>query len=376
MKKKWKNTALATILSSTLAACGGGGGGGGVSVVFDPPVSRSQLGLSTNIFNIGGVSGQSFISAIQRMSEDQLIDASEAIEAFKFVQKHNGTFDPSVLAQYQITIDGQNMSLEKGWYALVGYTKKYYEGKEAFWNNMVEDKQYDDEDLTYKAIEADMKEDVKKQNLVDDLAETGKSTINSTKTTSTLEETVEGAIVNGEPEIDNGTWTETTSSDDLSTGTRTSTEERTITMTTPRSRIITETYVDTTVTTFSNGDTKTTKTYRTVESTETLSDLIETNTESRTITETLTYTDTSVTDEVTATTYGDAYNGDPTYTDWSEWITTSSTTSRTSTDVDNGDGTTTRTTRETTTSSQKKTRTKSIQAYRVKTVSYKSYTFR
>jgi subtilisin family serine protease len=130
------------------------------------------------------------------------------------------------------------------------------------------------------------------------------------------------------------------------------------------------------VTTFSNGDTKTTKTYRTAESTETLPDLTETSTETRTITETLTYTDTSVTDEVTDTTYGDAYNGDPTYTDWSEWTTTSRTTSRTSTDVDNGDGTTTRTTRETTTSSQKKTRTKSIQAYRVKTVSYKSYTLR
>jgi subtilisin family serine protease len=130
------------------------------------------------------------------------------------------------------------------------------------------------------------------------------------------------------------------------------------------------------VTTFSNGDTKTTKTYRTAESTETLPDLIDTSTETRTITETLTYTDTSVTDEVTATTYGDAYDGDPTYTDWSDWTTTSSTTSRTSTDVDNGDGTTTRTTRETTISSQKKTRTKSIQAYRVKTVSYKSYTSR
>lgn len=372
LKSKVKNTVLAGLAGLTLTACGGGGGG--VAVSFDPP-SKSQLGISTNIFGVSG-SGSNFISAIQKISEDQLIDTAEAIEAFKFVKRYNGTFDPSVLADYEITIDGQNMSLEKGWYALVGYTKKYYEGKEQFWNTLVTKKEYDDEDLTFLAIEADLKQDVNNENLIDDLAETGKSTVTSTDTTSTLVKTETGDAINGETVITYGDWTETTSSDDLSSGTRTSTEERTITTTTPRSRIVTKTYVDTTVTTFSNGDTKTTKEYRTSESTETLSDLAETSTQSRTITVTLTYTDTSVTDEVTATTYGDAYNGDPTYTDWSEWTTTSSTTSRTSTDVDNGDGTTTRTTRETTTSSQKKTRSKNIQAYRVKTVSYKSYTSR
>ena len=36
MKKNWlKNTALATVLATTLTACGGGGGGAG-SVVIDP----------------------------------------------------------------------------------------------------------------------------------------------------------------------------------------------------------------------------------------------------------------------------------------------------------------------------------------------------
>ena len=373
LKSKVKNTVLAGLAGLTLTACGGGGGGG-VPVSFDPP-PKSQLAISTNIFGVEG-SGSAFLSAIQKMSEDQVIDTAEAIEAFQFVQQYNGTFDPSVLADYEITIDGRNMSLEKGWYALVGYTKKYYEGKEQFWNTLVTKREYDDEDLTFLAIEADLKKDVKNANLIDDLAETGKATITSTDTTSTLDKTETGDAVDGESVITHGDWTETTSSDDLSTGTRTSTEERTVTTTTSRSRTITETYIDTTVTTFSNGDTKTTKTYRTAEITETLPDLIVTNTETRTITETLTYTDTSVTDEVTATSYGDPYNGDPTYTDWSEWATTSSTTSRTSTDLDNGDGTTTRTTRETTTSSQKKTRIKSIQAYRVKTVSYKSYTFR
>jgi len=314
------------------------------------------------------------------MSEDQLIDASEAVEAFEFVKAYNGTFDTSVLANYEITVDGQTMSLEKGWYALVGYTKKYYEGKETFWNNLVKNKEYDDEDLTYKAIEADLKEDIKKgSSLIDDLAETGKATIYTSVTTEgeTPVKTEEGAILYGTPKIvPDETWTDISSEYNISSETKTITQERTITTTTPRSRTITETYVDTTVTTFTNGDTKTTKAYRTVESTESLSDKIETDTETRTITETLTYTDTSITDEVTGTSYGDPYNGDPTYTDWSDWITTSTTASRTTTDVDNGDGTTTRTTRETTTSSQQKTRTKSTQAYRVKTVSYKSYTLR
>ena len=373
IRSKIKNTVLAGLAGLTLTACGGGGGGG-VSVVFNPP-AKSQLGITTNIFGVNG-SGSTFISALQKMSEDQVIDTAEAIEAFEFVKQYNGTFDPSALANYEITIDGQNMSLEKGWYALVGYTKKYYEGKEQFWNSLVTNKEYDDEDLTYLAIEADLKQDIDNENLIDALAETGKATVTSTDTSSTLVKTETGDVLEGEAVITYGEWTETSSSDNLSTQTRTSSEERTVTTTTPRSRNVTKTYVDTTVTMFSNGDTKTTKIYRSVDSTETLTDSVENSTETRTVTETLTYTDTSVTDEVTSTTYGDHYNGDPTYTDWSEWTTTSSTTSRTSTDVDNGDGTTTRTTREITTSSQKKTRTKSIQAYRTKTISYKSYTLR
>ena len=379
-RSSFKNTALATILSTTLAACGGGGGG--VSVVFDPPVpptpvSKERLGLSTDIFGIGD-RGSAFISAIQKMSEDQVVDASEAIEAFEFVQKHNGTFDPSVLANYEITIDGQNMSLEKGWYALVGYTKKYYEGKESFWKNLVKDKQFDDEDLTYKAIEADMDADSKKDNLIDELVETGKAETVSVTPVKGKEpiKIVEGDVIYGVPVISYGDWTETSVSHDMASETTTKTEERTVTTTTQRTRTITKTYIDETITTFSNGDSKTTKAYRKVESTETLSDSVDTSTEYRTVTDTLTYTDTSVTDEVTGTAYGEPYDGDPTYTDWTDWSTTSSVTSSTSTDVDNGDGTTTRTTRETTTSSQERSRTKSIQAYRIMTVSYKSYTLR
>jgi hypothetical protein len=219
-RSSFKNTALATILSTTLAACGGGGGGG-VSVVFDPPVpptpvSKERLGLSTDIFGVGD-RGSAFISAIQKMSEDQVVDASEAIEAFEFVQKHNGTFDPSVLANYEITIDGQNMSLEKGWYALVGYTKKYYEGKEKFWNDLVKDKQFDDEDLTYKAIEADMVADSSKDNLIDELVETGKAETVSVTTDEGKEpiKIVEGDVTYGVPVISYGDWTETSVSHDM-----------------------------------------------------------------------------------------------------------------------------------------------------------------
>ena len=52
MKRGWlKNTALATILSTTLTACGGGGGGGGaVDVVSDfVQEDLSSLSGSSNI---------------------------------------------------------------------------------------------------------------------------------------------------------------------------------------------------------------------------------------------------------------------------------------------------------------------------------------
>ena len=90
MKKIWKNTALATILSTTLAACGGGGGGGGVPVVFDPPPSVTGIAFSS------AISGQligDFISVVHTLSQDELLDVKDAVEIFKWVENNKPKFD-------------------------------------------------------------------------------------------------------------------------------------------------------------------------------------------------------------------------------------------------------------------------------------------
>jgi predicted small lipoprotein YifL len=84
MKKAWKNTALATVLSSTLAACGGGGGGGGVPVVFDPP-------SVTNIAFNSAINGElvsDFISVVHDLSQDEVLDVKDAVEILNLVESN------------------------------------------------------------------------------------------------------------------------------------------------------------------------------------------------------------------------------------------------------------------------------------------------
>jgi len=364
-RKNLRNLLCATALVG-LQACGGGGGG--ISIDFpDPPSPGGSLSLNTDVFG----NAAAFVSAVRQLSEDSVLEASEAIEAFKFVQKYNGTFDPGVLNGYTITIDGQTMSLEKGWYALVGYTKKYYEGKETFWNNLVEQKQYDDESVEFLAIKEDLdKDQAKDGNIVDNLADTGKATIDTTKTTTELSKTEKGDIKYGDATVTYGDWQESNTSNSVRTDTRKKTT------TTPRTQVVTKTYIDTTTTTFSNGDTKITKALRTVSTTETLSADVSTTDETRQVKITATYTDISVTDEVVITTYGSVYQGDTVYGNWSDWTTQSTTATNKTTDVDNGDGTITRTTRKITSSSQQRTRDVTDQKYRLRTIKYTSYTER
>ena len=80
MRKAWlKNTALATILSTTLTACGGGGGGGGgVPVVFDPP-SVTDIAFNSAI---NGELVSDFISVVHDLSQDEWLDVKDAVEIF------------------------------------------------------------------------------------------------------------------------------------------------------------------------------------------------------------------------------------------------------------------------------------------------------
>ena len=279
MKRAWlKNTALATILSTTLTACGGSGGGGGVGVVFDPP-SVSTISFSSDL------SGQlvgDFISVVHTLSQDELLDVKDAVEIFKWIDNNKPKFDNNELENYKIIIDEQEMSLEKGFNMLLGFKKKYYDGKETFWENTANTGQFDDESEDYLALKSTALEDLEKQkenkqSYFDELEETGKATVVSTAEKSTFSEPVYGEAVSGDSTISEPAWKEVSSESgesevsvstvqettdagavyEVETTTTTTplikTYQRTVTTTTPRTR--SKTIVKTTkiFTTWSNG---------------------------------------------------------------------------------------------------------------------------
>jgi subtilisin family serine protease len=279
MKRAWlKNTALATILSTTLTACGGGGGGGGVGVSFTPAPIQ-------NISFDSGLSGQlvgDFISVVHTLSQDELLDVKDAVEIFKWVETNKPSFDNNELENYRITIDEQEMSLQKGFNMLLGFKKKYYDGKETFWENTANTGQFDDEDEDYLALKSTALEDLEKQkddkqSYFDELEETGKATVVGTAEKSTFSEPVYGEAVSGDSTVSETDWKEISSESgesevsvstvqettdagavyEVETTTTTTptikTYQRTVTTTTPRSR--SKTIVKTTriFTTWSNG---------------------------------------------------------------------------------------------------------------------------
>jgi len=189
MKRAWlKNTALATILSTTLTACGGGGGGGGgLPVVFDPP-SVTDVEFSS------AISGQligDFVSVVHTLSQDELLDVKDAVEIFKWVETNKPKFDNNELENYRITIDNQEMSLQKGFNMLLGFKKKYYDGKETFWENTANTGQFDDEDEDYLALKSTALEDTAKDKteFYNELESTGQATVVNTSQTNSFDYT-------------------------------------------------------------------------------------------------------------------------------------------------------------------------------------------
>ena len=133
-------------LLTTLAACGGGGGGGGGTGFT--PIQVSDLGS----INTAAISN-GFASAIQKIAGDGLVDAKDTLEIFKWVDA-NENINTTELAKYNVTVNGTKMSLQKAWFMLKGYKKLYYDGKETFWQNLVDNKQYDDTDSIFVEIKA------------------------------------------------------------------------------------------------------------------------------------------------------------------------------------------------------------------------------
>ena len=143
------NKAITTVLlagTTALTACGGGGGGGGGDN-FTP----------VNVTNLGSVNTSSisngFAAAIQNVSQDGLVDASETVEIFKWVDA-NADINTTELAKYNVTVNGTEMSLQEAWYLLKGYKALYYDGKETWWNNLVETGQFDDASADYVELKA------------------------------------------------------------------------------------------------------------------------------------------------------------------------------------------------------------------------------
>ena len=187
MKKTWKNTALATVLSSTLAACGGGGGGG-VGVTIDAPSAPSFQTVSFSSAISGQLVGD-FVSMVHTLTQDEVLDVKDTLEIFQWVETNESKFNGNDLSGYKITVDGQEMSLDKGFNMLLGFKKKYYDGKETFWINTANTGQFDDENEDYLALKSTALKDLEKQNqdkqsYFDELEQTGKATVVRTESTT------------------------------------------------------------------------------------------------------------------------------------------------------------------------------------------------
>ncbi len=130
-------------LVTALSACGGGGGGTNFT-----PIKVSDLGtVDTSAISNG------FASAIQQVAGDGLVDAKETLSVFKWVDA-NENINTTELAKYNVTVNGTKMSLQRAWFMLKGYKALYYDGKETFWENMIENEQYDDTDSTFVELKA------------------------------------------------------------------------------------------------------------------------------------------------------------------------------------------------------------------------------
>jgi len=204
-------TRLVSIVLTSLfmASCGGGGSG---PVPISVP-DTTNISVSTNVV------ANSFLSAIVDIAQDKQIDINEAYSAFQWVE-NNPNFDPSSLANVNIVIDGETMTLEEGYYALKGFKQRYYDGKESLWSMAVEQGQFDDASQEYLELEqigaydaeltSEEKLDLYKQQGQDQKVIVKKSTSSITSTDTQTSDPVEESTVTQRTESienDNGSTT-------------------------------------------------------------------------------------------------------------------------------------------------------------------------
>lgn len=146
MKKINLNLPIVGASLLALTACGGGGGGGD-SINIGPvtPVNKHLGSISMPIDANG------FIAAIRSVSADGKANAKEAVGVFQWMN-NNANLDKSFLENYQVDIEGVTYNLKDAYNLLEGYKKAYYDGKESFWQGVINTGTYDDENSVFAEI--------------------------------------------------------------------------------------------------------------------------------------------------------------------------------------------------------------------------------
>ena len=146
---KNKTLAITSMVSMlALTACGGGGGGGSVKISTPSPID-----IGTVSFDTLATDNFAQLSVLRDVTADGKMTATEAVEVFKWMNA-NADLDTSEFAKYQVTVDGQTMSLDTAWDKLKGYKKVFYDGKEDFWQGIVDSGKFDDEHTEYLDVKA------------------------------------------------------------------------------------------------------------------------------------------------------------------------------------------------------------------------------
>ena len=146
---KNKTLAITSMVSMlALTACGGGGGGGSVNISAPTPIN-----IGTVSFDTLATDNFAQLSVLRDVTADGKMTATEAVKVFKWMNS-NANLDTSEFAKYQVTVDGQTMTLDTAWNKLKGYKKVFYDGKEDFWQGIVDSGKFDDEHTEYLDVKA------------------------------------------------------------------------------------------------------------------------------------------------------------------------------------------------------------------------------
>ena len=146
---KLTNLTVALSLSSLLAGCGGGGDPTS-TVDISPPrtvPSASSIGSVDMPINSDG-----FIAAIRNVSADGKADALDAVAVFRWMNNHQN-YDIEYMRNYEVDIEGTTYNLYDAYHLLLGYKRAYYDGKESFWQTIINTGTYNDEDATFADIQ-------------------------------------------------------------------------------------------------------------------------------------------------------------------------------------------------------------------------------